>query len=1185
MVSQRELILARSRRQLPLERQRRAGFERGIEQQRRAIAEEPLRVRQEIRTEIQDYLNMLEKSKISLNQEFSSTSSPDKQKDIGRALRKTNKYIRETSGALERINKNTNIDPDVIKADWRASIGQVYEFEKQKQFRRERQQILKRDLAQAEKNRNLLTPQDRLARAKLAENLSKAPREIYQNLNYITQLARLNQAQRAQELSTLPQGIAYNIQNFIRENNKSLLQRAEEKLIQKVGEVETTRYREIPTTTIGRLPPTPYLEKVRTTGKLAILDFARGVVGGANAIVTLPITSRDYLRKVINDPSLLGKIPEQLKSGIKTAIDRAGYQLRVTPDRAIAQVGTEYFITKGTGKTFKILGKVTPNAVRRIAGRFKPEVYIVGKDFPRQARSITTQELRKAIKAGKKLTVASGAGTKSGASFLGRPKYAGTEGTRGRFITPGIKPFKGIQPTITGEMFTYPQRNPKFITNVLKKKLKDIKTVLKTDMGKRTGRIRLINRQLAEQLDITRRLLRQSQKMNKNSRAFINISNRVINNVNRMAGAINKQRKFGIKILTRPEIVVGKYKGLIPKVSLEFKRLIAKKKAGIKLNQRQRKQLREFYQKVEQEATRRGQPLITLPPKTLRQSPQPELEYFNIFPKKNPFKQIRRVNVGKNPQGVKKILEIRGNTLKTLAKETIASYKAQLIRKDLDAYVVAELAKAKTRDILKGRARADIIDNSGRNHIKRIKEIGRQLEKKYKTGVKSKIIDAFAIVHDAYKQRLKDVNVAKAIAHGLKKGYYNYIPAVRKLNKLDKAKIARMITLDEKPPVNFGNLNKRLDDTIKYSPYKLSQQEKLIINADRLARFGNKADPDMIFDLSQRSPLIARKRTKRLRLKRQLKTKRLSNILKDIKNAGTVKAKALNQFKKEIELGRKGYYPDNKKFKPGYALAGYAIRKYPKLQIKRYGKITPSKYQIIVNQYRFTPYKQIPSQYRNIVTKYRFTPYKQVPSRYPIVPRIPRYPIPGRYPSQFPIRPRPIPKSPRLGKEEKRLKKQKKGESKQGYNVFVKSKGKLLRLNSMPLSERDAKNRGAYAIDNSTSRTFIIKKNPRLVSRLGSIKKKEQSYLFRKKPKFRIYRIRRGKKIIFNKRRIIEKRKFGIDTRGEKRGLSIARLARREGFIKRNQYNIRVARPRKSTRRSRGKIRKKSKSDDVFRLF
>lgn len=109
----------------------------------------------------------------------------------------------------------------------------------------------------------------------------------------------------------------------------------------------------------------------------------------------------------------------------------------------------------------------------------------------------------------------------------------------------------------------------------------------------------------------------------------------------------------------------------------------------------------------------------------------------------------------------------------------------------------------------------------------------------------------------------------------------------------------------------------------------------------------------------------------------------------------------------------------------------------------------------------------------------------------------------------------------------------------QAYNVYAKSGNKFIRINKVPLSKNDALARGSFAVDNTISKQFKIvplgKKK-----KIGIVSSKEKNYFLRTGRKFREYKIRKKKKygLLF---KFIEKRKYGLDTRGEKRGLGISR--------------------------------------------
>jgi hypothetical protein len=108
-----------------------------------------------------------------------------------------------------------------------------------------------------------------------------------------------------------------------------------------------------------------------------------------------------------------------------------------------------------------------------------------------------------------------------------------------------------------------------------------------------------------------------------------------------------------------------------------------------------------------------------------------------------------------------------------------------------------------------------------------------------------------------------------------------------------------------------------------------------------------------------------------------------------------------------------------------------------------------------------------------------------------------------------------------------------------GYNVYVKSRGKFKKMNTLPLSKTDAQDRGAYIVDNSTAATYKLVPLTK-VKKLGKITAKEKGA--RKKIKQREYKYKKKRKISTPRRYIEKKGKPRINTRGEKKGLSAAKV-------------------------------------------
>ncbi|KKN69583.1 hypothetical protein LCGC14_0438860 [marine sediment metagenome] len=110
---------------------------------------------------------------------------------------------------------------------------------------------------------------------------------------------------------------------------------------------------------------------------------------------------------------------------------------------------------------------------------------------------------------------------------------------------------------------------------------------------------------------------------------------------------------------------------------------------------------------------------------------------------------------------------------------------------------------------------------------------------------------------------------------------------------------------------------------------------------------------------------------------------------------------------------------------------------------------------------------------------------------------------------------------------------------KQGYNSFAKAKGKFKKLNKVPLTKTQARNLSAFIVDNSTSARGLIKR----VAGKKALKPRTRipvGYFSRTRKKYRTFKIVKGRRIPL-KNEIIELRGKRIDTRGEKKGLSVAR--------------------------------------------
>lgn len=287
--------------------------------------------------------------------------------------------------------------------------------------------------------------------------------------------------------------------------------------------------------------------------------------------------------------------------------------------------------------------------------------------------------------------------------------------------------------------------------------------------------------------------------------------------------------------------------------------------------------------------------------------------------------------------------------------------------------------------------------------------------------------------------------------------------------------------------------------------------------------------------------------------KRNIRPKTRSNLLKKLNNK---QKSLLKKVKKETKIdysrrqGRR-YFPLKRRL---LGLGSKALRRVP-LRTTRRGVSPPIR--------------------RVGTTASSLTPT-------PRTPRRPRSPIrPLRTPSPPPRRPSIIgrtaipPKRILFGKGSRRTRTLPKAV--QTYNVFAKVGRKFVKVNRGKLTKQDALNRGSFAIDTTTAKTFkIVKAGKR--KKVDSVAPIEKNYYQRASFKLREYRIRRGKKFGVAPK-FIEKRRYGIDTSGEKRGLSIAQFLKQRGIGKAGRELVELGRVRRggSSKPTRRRISPKQK--------
>lgn len=284
-------------------------------------------------------------------------------------------------------------------------------------------------------------------------------------------------------------------------------------------------------------------------------------------------------------------------------------------------------------------------------------------------------------------------------------------------------------------------------------------------------------------------------------------------------------------------------------------------------------------------------------------------------------------------------------------------------------------------------------------------------------------------------------------------------------------------------------------------------------------------------------------RLNKLKPKRRISSARLKNISKNKKNLiRKIDNKELSLNKKLKRLTGFDYfspkskrlkvYPVGKKITTLATRAGKVSRYIPRRKISRIQRVSkiykPSNIRYTL---RGTPY---------VITKYgaRFISPKYISSKPSRISKPYRTYIPSRPVGIYKRQPITPPIRTKRGK--KVLVSKKISGRVPVFNVYGKSGKRFVKLNKKPLIRNDALSRGTFAVDNTTAKTFIIKPAGKMKSP-GALRKSERNYFNRAGYKLREYKVKKGRKFAL-KNKYLEKRRFGIDTRGEKSGLSIAKF-------------------------------------------
>ena len=75
----------------------------------------------------------------------------------------------------------------------------------------------------------------------------------------------------------------------------------------------------------------------------------------------------ETVKSIVKEPSQLKKIPSAIREGGK----KFGKLAMISPGLALAKIGTEVLLLKGTGKVFSVTGKLTSKTAAKVTGKLR----------------------------------------------------------------------------------------------------------------------------------------------------------------------------------------------------------------------------------------------------------------------------------------------------------------------------------------------------------------------------------------------------------------------------------------------------------------------------------------------------------------------------------------------------------------------------------------------------------------------------------------------------------------------------------------------------------------------------------------------------------------------------------------------------------------------------------------------
>ena len=460
---------------------------------------------------------------------------------------------------------------------------------------------------------------------------------------------------------------------------------------------------------------------------------------------------------------------------------------------------------------------------------------------------------------------------------------------------------------------------------------------------------------------------------------------------------------------------------------------------------------------------------------------------------------------------------------------------------------------------------------------------------------------------DLYVEKGDPRNVARQLIKQLKKAGVKRVSSILKKTKTG---VRAEVRIEGKKTAEFHNIERLLTNIKQVTPSWRNPKAYIINTPEgiRIQRIGLQAQRKVVASFADPKRLKTGKYKKDLKDFKKISDEIFKNAVKKSRSAFFFKKKRLRRigkiFKRKIPKVKKfkiRKIKRIKKFKKPRVLKKPVTKAPKKARVTKRITKAPKKTKVIrgrgkpkkiskkvkkikkkykpskkpVKKIKFKPSqvprgKRIrPSQPPRKPTKRRRFPPSQPPVRRR---RVPRIPTPTRRvpPSQPPTAPptkkppfkppvkTPPPKPSKKKRKKKafiagigsiRTKKLKKAVP--VFNVLGKSRGRFVRLNRVPLTRKDALDKGTFAVDMTTSATFKLVPAGKS-KKTGRLRKGERNYFRRQGFKLREFRIKRGRKFKL-KNKYIEKTRHRIDTKSEKAGLSIAKLLKqqRRGTIRR----------------------------------